>query len=389
MRSEDINMFDFEKERKADSEFVDRTWEKLDKKLSKVAVRSREKLPYTTVGGIHTEHIEEGVNWWTNGFWGALMWLMYAGTGKNEYRISAERNEEILDGALKNFSGLHHDVGFMWHLTAGVNYRLTGNEGSKVRAMYAASVLASRYNLAGQFISAWNEQQNVSIIDSMMNIPLLYWASREIGDPRFKHIALSHADTILKNHIRPDGSVKHIVKYDGETGEYIEHLSGQGYGLDSSWSRGQAWALHGFVLSYIHTGKQEYLDTAKRVAHYFISCVCDDYLPKADFRSPEKPVLYDMTASACAACGLLEIARNVPEFEGRIYYRAAIKLLKALDENFCNYDENVDHIVEMGTECWTNEPEKIKNTANIPIIYGDYYFTEAIYKLKGFKLLFE
>lgn len=382
-------MFDLKKAAQRDKDFINNTWEKLDKKLSIVAVRSREKIPYTTKNGSHIPHDGEGICWWTNGFWGGLMWLMYAGTKNDAYRLSAEKNEQLLDGAFKAFYGLHHDVGFMWHLTAGVNYRLTGNEESKIRNMYAASLLAARYNSVGNFIRAWNGELCVTIIDSMMNIPLLYWASEESGDPRFSHIAKKHADTVIEHHIRPDGSVKHICVYDPETGEYKEHFAGQGYGLDSSWSRGQAWALHGFALSYIHTGEQRYLDVAKKVAHYFIASVCDDYLPKADFRSPEEPVLYDMTASACAACGLLEIARNVSEYEGKIYYNAAIRLLKAMDENFCNYSLDEDSVVGFGTERWTDKPEAIGTIANIPIIYGDYYFAEAIYKLKGFELIFE
>ena len=382
-------MYDITSAMKNDREFIDRTWEKIDKKLSMVALRSREKLPYTAKDGVHTDQTKENISWWTNGFWGGLMWLMYIGTKNEEYKISAERNEEILDGAFKTLWELHHDVGFMWHLTAGVNYRLTGNEQSKIRTMYAASLLMARYNATGKFLRAWNIDPCVSIIDSMMNIPLLYWASREIGDPRFKTVAMEHADTTMKNHIRDDGSVKHIVVYNPETGESIESLAGQGYDVNSSWSRGQAWALHGFVLSYIHTGKKEYLDAAKKVAHYFIASVCDDYMPKADFRSPEEPVLFDSTASACAACGLLEIAKNVPEYEGRMYYSAALNLLKTLDKKCCNYDTNTDYIVGMGTEKWTNSPDAIGETAHIPIIYGDYYFVEAIYKLKGFKLLFE
>lgn len=382
-------MFDFKKATERDSEFINSTWEKLDKKLCVIAERSRDKIPYTTIDGVHTDRAKEEICWWTNGFWGGLMWLMYIGTKNDTYKISAERNEEILDKAFETFWGLHHDVGFMWLLTAGVNYRLTGNEKSKVRTMYAANQLASRYNAVGEFIRAWNLDPCVTIIDSMMNIPLLYWASRELNEPRFKHIATKHADTTIQNHIRPDGSVKHICVYDPESGEYLENLAGQGYSVDSSWSRGQAWALHGFALSYIHTGEKKYLDAAKKVAHYFIASVCDDYLPKADFRSPEEPVLYDSTASACAACGLLEIARNVPQYEGQMYYNAAIKLLKALDENCCNYSLDEDSVVGLGTERWTDAPDAIGKTANIPIIYGDYYFAEAIYKLKGFDLLFE
>ena len=381
-------MFDLQQAARKDRDFINVVWKKLDRKLSVVAERSRGKLPYTTVNGVHNNYAEKDICWWTNGFWPALMWLMYYGTENEAYKMTAERSEELLDGALGEYDGLHHDVGFMWHISAGVNYRITGNKTSRKRALLAANILAGRYNVRGGFIRAWNGEQCVAIIDCMMNIPLLYWASREIGDPRFRHIAMSHADTTMRNHIRPDGSVKHIVVYNDETGEYVENLAGQGYSVDSSWSRGQAWALHGFVLSYIHTGKQEYLDTAKRVAHYFIANVCDDYMPRADFRAPSDPVLYDSTASACAACGLLELARNVPEYEGGVYYNAALNLLKVLDKNCCNYSLDEDSVVQMGTECWLAEADKEKGV-HIPIIYGDYYFTEAIYKLKGYDLLFE
>lgn len=382
-------MFQLQKRAEQDRDFIESTWAKLDHKLAEVAVRSREKFPYTTKNGVHVAKANEGISWWTNGFWGGLMWLMYCGSGNEDYKRSAERNEERLDGAFEEFWGLHHDVGFMYHITAGVHYKLTGNELSKKRNMYAACLLASRFHVNGEFIRAWNDEPCVTIIDSMMNIPLLYWASAETGDPHFRDIAMKHADTVRRNHIRADGSVKHIVAYDTESGEAVQTLAGQGYSEDSSWSRGQSWALYGFVLSYIHTGKEEYLDTAKQTAHYFISCVSDDYLPKSDFRAPKEPLLYDMTASACAAAGLLELSRHVSEYEGEMYYNAAVKLLKAMTERFCNFDAAVDHVVEMGTERWTDDPEQIGKTANIPIIYGDYYFAEAIYKLKGFDLLFE
>lgn len=383
-------MFDFEKTAQNDREFVCNVWEKLDRKLSVIAKRSREKIPYTTVNGVHDDRKEGRITWWTNGFWPGLMWLMYCGTKNEVYKETAERAEEHLDKAFEKFDDLHHDVGFMWHISAGVNYRVTGNKISRARNLYAASILASKYNPAGQFIRAWNWDPCVAIIDCMMNIPLLYWASDEIGDSRFKQIAMKHADTTMQNHVRPDGSVKHIVHYDADTGEYIKCVGGQGYNENSSWSRGQAWGLYGFVLSYIHTGKVEYLDTAKRIAHYFISCICDDgYIPCADFRAPEKPLLYDTTAGACAACGLLELSRNVPALEGKMYYSAALNILRALDEKFCNYDIDEDSILQMGTEFWTDDPEKMKKATHLPIIYGDYYFTEAIYKLKGFDLLFE
>lgn len=368
--------------------WIDETWNKIDKKLSRVAVSSRNKIPYTTKNGVHDNRFESDPVWWTNGFWGGMMWLMYDGTKNEEYRKTAERAEEIMDAAFNKFEQLHHDVGFMWHIMSGANYRLTGNKASKNRNLIAASSLASRYHLIGEFIQAWNSwgsesHSGWSIIDCMMNIPLLYWASDELGDTRFKQIAVSHANMTMHDHVRADGSVKHIVSHDVETGETIENFAGQGYSVDSSWSRGQAWAIYGFILSYIHTKDKKYLDTAKKVAHYFIANVCDNYLPLVDFRSPDEPVKYDSTAGACAACGLIEIAKNTPEFEQKIYIRAAINILKAMEKKFCNWEENEDSILQMGTEAY-NSPE---TGTHIPIIYGDYFFVEAVYKLKGFDFL--
>lgn len=386
-------MFDLKKAALNDKEFIDSTWEKIDKKLAVVAQRSKNKIPKIAIDGVHDDNsTEEKILDWTNGFWPGLMWLMYYGTKDERYMEVAKYGEECLDKALEKFSGLHHDVGFMWMISSGASYRITGDKRSYNRTLTAASALASRYNLKGEYLRAhpnWSEKDEISgkvIIDCMLNLPLLYWASGVERDPRFKFIAMKHADTAMKNQVRPDGSVTHIAYYNSETGEFLETRGGQGYDANSSWSRGQAWALYGFVLSYIHTGKQDYLDTAKRVAHYFIASVCDDFMPRADFRAPEEPVMYDSSAGAIAACGLLEIARNVPEFEGKLYYNAALKLLKAIDENFCNYDLDNDAIVYMGTGMWRANGEEAPDV-HVPFIWNDYYFAEAIYKLKGFDLL--
>ena len=188
--------------------WIDEVWNKVDRKLSRTAVKSREKLPYTTVNGVHDTKTGDSVTWWTNGFWGGMMWLMYEATGNEEYRKTAERSEALLDNAIFQYKRLHHDVGFMWHLTSGANYRLTGNEASGVRNYYAATSLFSRYNISGDYIRAWNDGKmdtaGFSIIDCMMNLPLLYWASKEISDDRFKKIAMRHADMVLRDHIRPD-----------------------------------------------------------------------------------------------------------------------------------------------------------------------------------------
>lgn len=369
----------------ADKKWVDEIWAKIDSKLRTVAPLNKDKIPYTAVDGVYNDMAKEDITWWTNGFWPGMMWLMYVGTKNEMYKEVAENAEKMLDAAFEEYDHLHHDVGFMWHISSGVNYRLFGGKKSRVRTSIAADMLASRYNSSGKYIRAWNEDKvGWVIIDCMMNIPLLYWASEEYKDPRFKYIAMNHADTVMKTHIRPDGSVNHIVDLDPVTGEPKEAFGGQGYELGSSWSRGQAWAIYGYVISYIHTGKQEYLDTAKRVAHYFIANVCDDWLPKADFRCPDEPVIYDSTAGACTACGLLEIARLVPEHEKKLYLNAAMNLLKAMEKNFCNWTEEEQSILQMGTEAYFCRPQG-KHAA---IIYGDYYFIEAIYKLKGFDMLF-
>lgn len=369
----------------ADKKWVDEIWSKIDNKLKVVAPLNKDKIPYTTVDGVYNDMAKEDITWWTNGFWPGMMWLMYVGTKNEMYREIAENAEKMLDAAFEEYDHLHHDVGFMWHISSGVNYRLFGGKKSRVRTSIAADMLASRYNASGKYIRAWNEDKvGWVIIDCMMNIPLLYWASDEYKDPRFKYIAMNHADTVMKTHIRPDGSVNHIVDLDPVTGEPKQAFGGQGYELGSSWSRGQAWAIYGYVISYLHTGKQEYLDTAKKVAHYFIANVCDDWLPKADFRCPDEPVIYDSTAGACTACGLLEIAKVVPEHEKKLYLNAAMNLLKAMEKNFCNWTTEEQSILQMGTEAYFCRPQG-KHAA---IIYGDYYFIEAIYKLKGFDMLF-
>ena len=374
-------------------DWIDKTWDKIDKKLKVIAPRTDKRgiIPYTTKGGVHTPVYatdEQGntipdYTWWTNGFWGGLLWLMYLDTGNEMYKDCACTQEELLDKAYENINWLHHDVGFMWQLTSGANYRITGNKESYTRNFLAASQLSSRYNLKGGFIRAWNHQgtKHRTIIDTMMNIHLLYWASEARDDDRFSQIANAHADMAMHCHVRPDGSVAHIIEHDIETGD-IHEIPGQGYGVDSAWSRGQGWALYGFILAYIHTGKKEYLDTAKKVAHYFISCICDDYLPKVDFRSPDEPVIIDSTAAGLAACGLIEIARAVPEFERKIYINAAIKILKATEAACADYSETEDALILRGSHSYHRE-----NQREIPIVYADFYFVEALYKLRGGEFL--
>jgi unsaturated chondroitin disaccharide hydrolase len=165
------------------TKWAQETLERVSHKLEKVSERSKDKIPYTTVNGIHDDWSGgDKIGWWTNGFWGGMMWQMYALTGKEFYKEIAENNEKKLDADLMDYDKLDHDNGFKWLPTAVANYRMTGNKASRNRGLLAASNLAGRYNSAGRFIRAWNnwdlenDRTGWAIIDCMMNLPLLYWA---------------------------------------------------------------------------------------------------------------------------------------------------------------------------------------------------------------------
>lgn len=370
-----------------DRKWAKETWKKLDDKLSVVSVRSKEKIPFWSHDGMHDDMTKSNINCWTNGFWPGLMWLMYSAEKKECYKAAAEWSEEQLDKALLNHVELSHDVGFIWRLASGFDYAITGSNEARNRQFRAADHLMSRFNPAGGgFIRAWNHGDynpalaGWTIIDCMMNLPLLYWASEETDDPRFRFVAESHADMVLRDHFRPDGSVKHVVNHNPFTGEALgdmDDTQGQGFGSGSAWSRGQSWALYGMVLSYIHTGKEEYLDAAKRSAHYFISSLSlSGWLPLCDFRAPLEPVYYDTSAGMCAACGMIEIAKHVPEYEKHSYVTAALNMLKAVEKEFADWSHETDFIIGGASGSYKDNEHRHMN-----IIYADYYFAEALYKL--------
>lgn len=367
---------------------------KITEKMSWLSEKSADKIPSVTVNGVHDDKrvgeyatADNGLQWWTNGFWGGMLWLMYHETGQDQYAAIARKSEEWLDECFENFHGLHHDVGFMWLPTAVADYRLTGNPDSRRRGLQAANLLAGRYNPVGRFIRAWDDLPNGqdtrgwAIIDSMLNIPLLYWASEETGDPRFRQIAMMHADTVMETFIRPDGSSEHIVEFNPEKGGKVRIYGGQGYADGSAWTRGQAWALYGFVMSYIHTRKPEYLDTARRITRYFIDHIPGSGLVPIDFDQPAEPPREDSIAAAVAACGLIELAELVDEAEMNEYMQAALRLLKTLDEKRCDYSVANDHFLENCSGAYHNHQHK-------SMVYGDYFYMEALFKLTGGDVFF-
>ena len=373
---------------KADQEFVKSTVKAIDDKMSWVADKNRNKIPYTTIDGDYDDHSIDteddlmGLSFWTNGFWPGMMWQLFNQTKDKKYCGYAKDAEVKLSKTFDLYLGLHHDVGFMFLPSAVIDYKLTGTEESRVRGLHAANLLAGRFNLNGRFIRAWNDRPDEdnrgwAIIDCMMNLSLLYWASNETKDSSYKQIAMAHADTALKNFIRGDDSVKHIVEFNSETGEYIKSYGGQGYMHGSSWSRGQAWAVYGFVISYEQTGERRYLDAAKRVANYFIANTPDSGIIPIDFRQPAEPALEDSSAAMIAASGFIEIMKNVPVCEKALYRTAALKLLKTIVSSRADWSKNQDNIIMNSSASYS------ELTHQYAIIYADYFFIEAIFKLEG------
>ena len=334
-------------------------------------------IPYSVKDGKWTT---PGITWWTNGFWPAEMWQMYLETGDDCYRKEAERSEIMMDEALRDVLTLHHDVGFMWLINSGVRYAIDGNKDSLVRTLFCANMLAGRYNING-FIRAWNGEgrEGWSIIDTMMNLPLLHYASQYTGDPRYSKIAIQHAHTAQKHFIREDGSSHHIVCFNPDTGAVVDTPTGQGYAPGTSWSRGQGWALYGFMLSYVYTGEQSFMDTARRVADYFLAHIPADHIPPVDFKQPAEPDLKDNCAGGIAACGLLELANALGDDPFTEHYRnAAINMLKAMDEKCSDWTHSTPAILTMCTSAYHDVPGH-----HIAMNYGDYFFIEGIRRLNG------
>ncbi|MDF2921399.1 MAG: glycosyl hydrolase family 88 [Paenibacillaceae bacterium] len=369
--------------------WAEEAWSKTVEKIGRTSRRIGDGFPHASVGG---EYKLEPAYWWTAGFWPGLLWLVYRDTKEERLKELAESCERQLDQVVADYYKLDHDIGFMWTLTSVARFKLLGAEDSKRRALLAANLLAARFNVAGGYIRAWNpwregeENAGWAIIDCMMNLPLLHWATEVTGDPRYKHIAMRHADMALQHFIRPDGSVNHIVIFDPATGEKLEVNGGQGYAPDSAWSRGAAWAIYGMSLSYKHTGEPRYLEAAKRVAHFFLANLPGDHVPHWDFRLPEGvPDYRDSSAGACAACGLLLIAGQVGEREAALYRQGGEWILHSLYANYGAWDADAkeEGLVLHGT---SHFPER-KNL-DVPLIYGDYYFAEGLSLLLGHGELF-
>ena len=269
----------------------------------------------------------------------------------------------------------HHDLGFLYSLYSVALFKLTGFKSDLEAGVRAAEVLSQRFNEKGNFIRAWGQvgtddpafPANMAIIDCLMNLPVLYWASQETGDKKYHDIAVRHADMTLRCFVRPDDSVCHAFRFDLKTGKPIGPDNFCGNGKNSYWARGAAWAIYGFALSYGYTRNQKYLDAAVRLARKFIAQLDKEVVPVWDFRLPANAQsVRDASAAVVAVCGFQELTKH---------HGADLEILKAkhaLLDRVCSED-----YLDSNDAC----PGVLKSAygnKNAYSCWGDYFFREAL-----------
>lgn len=317
---------------------------------------------------------------WTSGFFAGELWLLYEYTGKQQWLTAAKKYTALLEE--QKFNGGTHDLGFMIYCSFGNGYRLTGDTAYRSVIVQAAKTLCTRFNRATGVIQSWNKNDRWNypvIIDNMMNLELLFEATKFTGDSSFYRIAVTHANTTIKNHFRPDNSSFHVVDYDPTTGAVKQKNTAQGYSDASAWARGQAWGLYGYTMCYRETKDPVYLQQAKLIADYILSRLPAGEVPFWDYDAPGIPnEPRDASAAAITASALYELNIYAP---GKQYRETAGALLKLLANNYTSpAGENNGFLLLHSTG---HKPAK--SEIDVPIIYADYYFLEALMRSKKMK----
>ncbi len=313
---------------------------------------------------------------WTSGFYPGCLWYVYEMTGDTLFKKAAEKHTEILEQEKDN--NTTHDMGFKMLCSFGNGYRLTRNRHYRDVLIESAHTLATRYSPVTGCIRSWDHHasrwQFPVIIDNMMNLELLFWAFKETGDSLFYNIAVSHANRTLKNHFRPDYSSWHVVDYDTITGKVIGKVTHQGYADSSAWARGQAWGLYGFTMAYRYTGDKRYLDQANHIAEFILRHLPRDRVPYWDFDAPDIPhEPRDASAAAITASALYELSTYEKDKTAYFFHNAE-KILTSLATKYMTPpDAHNGFLLDHSTGNYPAHSE-----VDVPIIYADYYFLEAL-----------
>lgn len=356
----------------------------------KEAINSQEefdKYPRNIEKG-ETEWGTTNVRNWTSGFWPGILWYAYEHSKDEEIKQYAEKFTapliEISETPARN-----HDIGFMINCSFGIGYRLIGSEDYKQTLLNAAETLATLFNPQIGSILSWpnklKEFRHNTIIDNMMNLELLYWASKNGGSKKLYDIAVSHAEVTMKHIVREDNSTFHVASFDENTGEFLKAFTHQGYADNSMWARGQAWGIYGFAISARETDRKDFLETSINLAIHFLERLPEDGIPYWDFDAPEIPnESKDASAAAIAACGMLEISNLVDDKEMKEHFIHSAKSLieKLSSKNYVSGSKNQAFLLH-------STGHRPKNSeVDVSIVYADYYYIEALLRLQKIEMAY-
>ena len=323
---------------------------------------------------------------WTSGFWPGILWYAYEYSNDDKWKKEAARFSSVLK-PLVDSAAIDHDLGFQVFCSIGNGYRLTGDSSYKTIVLRAADTLSKLYNPKVGTILSWPREvpgvdwplRHNTIMDNMINLELLFWASKNGGSKNLYDIAVKHAETTMQNHFRPDYTSYHVVVYDTATGKKVKGITHQGYNDSSMWARGQSWAIYGYTMVYRETKDQQFLDFAQKVTDVYLNNLPDDLIPYWDFNDPAIPnAPKDASAACVVASALLELSTLVDnENKSKLYRNKAEAMLKALSSsNYQSGDVNNAFLLH-STGHKPNGGE-----IGASIIYADYYYIEALLRLK-------
>jgi len=325
---------------------------------------------------------------WTCGFWPGEIWLAWERTGEDRFRDAAMELVGSFDRRIRKKTAVdHHDMGFLYTPSCVAAYKLTGDGTARSAALLAADQLLTRWQPKGEFLQAWGPMGAPMcyrfIIDCLMNLPLLYWASRETGDGRYAGIARRHTATCFANSFRPDGSTYHTF-YMHRDGRPKRGETCQGYRADSFWARGQAWGVYGSILSYRETGEPAALEAFRRALEFYLSRLPGDMVPCWDMIfQPDSGEPRDSSSAAIVACALLEAARILPGNGRDRYLELARKMTGALARDYAPKDAKAGMgLLLHGTYSKkspynTCTPEGVDECTS----WGDYFYLESLTRL--------
>jgi hypothetical protein len=337
------------------------------------------KLPRT----FDKEHMQlcDTTNW-TCGFFPGMLWHLYEYSKNKQVKKYAELFSARLDGL--QYATNTHDIGFIIYCSFGNGYRLTGSSDYKNKIETAARSLCTRFNPATGCIKSWDRGKGIYpvIIDNMMNLELLFEASKLTGNQKYREIAISHANTTLKNHFRPDASCYHVVTYNPETGAVVSRKTRQGYADESAWARGQAWALYGYTMCYRETRDTIYLKQARKVATFILNHprLPKDKIPYWDFDDPKIPDTYrDASAGAIICSALIELSQYVPKTEANKYLDVARTQIISLSspQYMARVGTNGNFLLKHSVGSMPDNAE-----IDVPLSYADYYYVETLLRYR-------